>query len=171
MTTLLPLSALVPTRNRLTTTLKSLAQQSAQPLEIIVIDGSTDDATKQLCEQSVPNLQAKLIYRRAEEIGAATQRNQAIKYATQEVIWLLDDDIILEQDCLLRLWNALQGDSQLGGVNAMITNQCYLPSGRISRLLFQILHGRTEASYAGMCIGPALNLLPEDNPDLPEVVP
>jgi hypothetical protein len=53
----------------------------------------------------------------------------------------------------------------------MITNQRYLPPGRVSRLLFPFLHGRAEASYAGKCIGPAFNLLPEDRPDLPEVVP
>jgi hypothetical protein len=31
--------------------------------------------------------------------------------------------------------------------------------------------GRREASYAGHVLGPAINLLPEDRDDLPEVVP
>ena len=174
MTMLLPISALLPTRNRskpLTTMLESLAQQSAQPLEMIVIDGSTDEATKQLCEQSIPNLQTKIIYYRAEEIGAATQRNQAMKYATQEVIWLIEDDIVFESDCLIRLWKALEDNPHLGGVNAMITNQKYQTPGKISGFLFQFLNGKSENSYAGKCLGGALNLLPEDNASLPEVVP
>ena len=83
---------------------------------------------------------------------------------------MTDDDILLEPDCLFRLWTALQSDSKLGGVNATIVNQRYLPPGRISRTLFQFLHGQSEASYAGKCIGPALNLLPEDREDLPDVV-
>lgn len=174
MSQLLSISALVATRNRylpLKRMLDSLAKQSAQPREMIVIDGSDNDETKTLCHSKISHLKTNIVYHRATEIGAATQRNQAMQYATQNVIWLLDDDIIFEPNCVERIWNALQSDSSLGGVNAMITNQKYLSPGKISRQLFQILHGSFETSYAGKCIGPALNLLPEDNPNLPEIVP
>lgn len=174
MPNLLPISALLPTRNRrvsLARMLNSLAQQSTQPIEIIVVDGSIIDDTKNLCESNIPGLLSKIFYYRATEVGAATQRNQAIARASQNTIWLLDDDIIFEPDCLMRLWFALQSDSYLGGVNAMITNQRYFPPGRVSRLLFRFLNGRPEPSYAGKCIGPALNLLPEDRADLPTIVP
>ncbi|TAE60378.1 MAG: glycosyltransferase [Nostocales cyanobacterium] len=170
----LPISAIVPTRNRsipLTKTLQSLAQQSVQPVEMIVVDGSTDDQTKNVCDLQIPGLLTTIKYYRATEIGAASQRNQAILFASQNVIWLMDDDILLEPDCLLRLWSALQSDPRIGGVNAMITNQRYLPPGFISRNLFYFLHGSYEKSYAGKCIGPGLNLLPEDDPTLPEIVP
>ncbi|WYL97674.2 MAG: glycosyltransferase [Gloeotrichia echinulata IR180] len=174
VTMLLSISALLPTRNRsapLARTLQSLAQQSVQPTEMIVIDGSTDDSTQTLCQSVIPGLATQIKYYRATEIGAATQRNQAMVYASQKVIWLMDDDILLEPECLDKLWTALQSDANLGGVNAMITNQRYLPPGRISRYLFCFLHGRSEKSYAGKCIGPGLNLLPEDDPNLPEIVP
>ncbi|ELS02158.1 putative glycosyltransferase [Xenococcus sp. PCC 7305] len=170
---LIDVSAIIPTKNRvlpLTRMLISLAQQSVQPLEMIVVDASINDETKQLCQSQIINLDTNIIYHRATETGAATQRNQAMKYATQNYIWLLDDDIIFEPNCVERLWQALHSDSQLGGVNAMITNQKYLTPSRISRHLFRLLHGRQEPSYAGKCIGPALNLLPEDNPSLPKVV-
>jgi glycosyltransferase involved in cell wall biosynthesis len=170
---LIALSAVVATRNRslpLARMLNSLAQQSLQPVEMVVIDGSENDETEKLCQSQIPNLHTKIIYYRATEIGAATQRNQAMQYATQDIIWLLDDDIIFEPNCVERLWQGLQRDFQLGGVNAMITNQRYLPPGIISRYLFQVLHGHKESSYAGKCIGPALNLLPEDCPNLPEIV-
>lgn len=171
---LLPISAIVPTRHRaepLRRTLQSLAQQSVQPTEMIVVDGSQDSQTEQLCHRSIPGLGTQIKYYRASQTGAATQRNQAMGYTTQDTIWLMDDDILLEADCLFRLWTALQSDANLGGINAMITNQRYLPPGKVSRVLFQILHGQAESSYAGKCIGPALNLLPEDRQDLPEVVP
>lgn len=174
MTELLPISALVPTRDRAVVfrrTLESLSQQSVQPLEMIVVDGSDGEETRSLCEEKIPNLETTVYYYPATELGAATQRNQAIAHASQDTIWLLDDDILLEPECLARLWEAIQSDPQMGGVNAMITNQKYLPPGRISRTLFSFLHGQSEASYAGKCIGPALNLLPEDNPNLPEIVP
>jgi hypothetical protein len=37
--------------------------------------------------------------------------------------------------------------------------------------MFQLMAGRCEKSYAGHVLGPAINLLPEDRDDLPEVVP
>ncbi len=151
--------------------LRSLAQQSVQPVEMIIVDASTNDETQQLCRNNFPGLATRIIYRRATEIGAATQRNQAIQHVSQEAIWFIDDDVIFEPNCLERLWRALQSDSRLGGVNAMIVNQRYLPPGLATRLLFRFLHGHSETSYAGKCIGPALNILPEDRPDLPEVVP
>ena len=174
MIEILPISAIVPTRNRsacFARTLHSLAQQSVQPIEMIVVDGSNDDSTRNLCNTEIPNLLTQIKYVKAIEIGAATQRNQAMAHTSQNVIWLMDDDILLESKCLARLWDAMQSDPIIGGVNAMITNQCYLPLGKISRWVFRFLHGRSEKSYAGKCIGPALNLLPEDNPTLPEVVP
>ncbi|MEL7420932.1 MAG: glycosyltransferase [Cyanobacteria bacterium J06555_3] len=170
---LLPISAVVATRDRpipLKTMLESLAKQSVQPQEMIVIDGSDDEQTQQLCAGKITGLATEIHYYRATEVGAATQRCQAMKYITQNTVWLLDDDIIFEPNCLERMWQALNSDRQLGGVNAMITNQQYLPPGKISHALFRYLHGRPEASYAGKCITPGLNLLPEDRRDLPEVV-
>lgn len=173
MCELLPISVIIPTRNRympLSRTLQSLVQQSVQPLELIIIDGSSNSETHQLFQKKIPGLKSQIIYRQAETLGAAAQRNQGMAYTSQDVIALMDDDIIFEPDCLKRLWEALQSDKEIGGVNAMITNQKYLPPGRISRYLFRFLHGKSEQSYAGKCIGPALNLLPADDPTLPEVV-
>lgn len=53
----------------------------------------------------------------------------------------------------------------------MIVNQCYEAPGFVSRIMFSLMHGRHEKSFAGKLIGPAINLLPEDREDLPEVVP
>ena len=174
MSITLPISALVATRDRflpLKNMLESLAAQSVQPEEIIVVDGSEDSQTEQLCQSKIEGLDTQIFYYQATELGAATQRNRAMQYATQNTIWLLDDDIIFEPMCLERIWQALYSNPKLGGVNAMITNQKYSTPGKISRKLFHLLHGKPEPSYAGKCIGPALNLLPEDRPDLPEVVP
>lgn len=49
MTELLPISAIVPTRDRAAVfrrTLESLAQQSVQPVEMIVVDGSDGEETR-----------------------------------------------------------------------------------------------------------------------------
>ncbi|MEM9512275.1 MAG: glycosyltransferase [Cyanobacteria bacterium P01_E01_bin.48] len=175
MVQVLPVSAIVPTRHRsvpLQTMLESMARQSAQPQETIVVDASDDNATKTLCATPIAGLRTEVKYYGAIARGAATQRNQAVGHAAHlEGILFLDDDITFEPDCLLRMWLALQRDPQLGGLNATITNCKYLPPGRFSGWLFRYLNGRSEKSYAGKCIGPVMNLLPEDRPDLPEVVP
>ena len=53
----------------------------------------------------------------------------------------------------------------------MIVNQKYHPPGVISRAVFTLLNGHRALNFAGRVLGPAVNLLPEDRDDLPEVVP
>ena len=170
----LPVSVVIPTRNRtsvLRQTLGSLAQQSVQPAEVNIVDASEDELTRLLCTQeSFPTLRSIVSWHQAAKTGAATQRNQGVADCGQPAIGFMDDDILFEPECFVRLWRALHSDAKIGGVNAMITNQCYQRPGRISRIIFQLMAGRREASYAGRVLGPAVNLLPEDREDLPEVV-
>lgn len=171
----LPLSIVIPTRNRsavLRRTLESLATQSAQPVELIIVDASGDTSTCALClNESIAGLASLLRWHRAEVAGAASQRNQGVHLCSESVIGFFDDDILFEPDCMARLWRALLSDSSIGGVNAMITNQRYQRPGRISRFVFRLMADRAESSYAGRVLGPAVNLLPEDRDELPEVVP
>jgi GT2 family glycosyltransferase len=151
--------------------LEGLASQSVQPLEIVVIDASSDSATRTLCKSSITELQSRIRWIAADAQGAAAQRNQGVALATQPFILFFDDDIVFEPNCVAKLWQAIQSDQQLGGVNAMIVNQRYHSPGIISRIMFTLVSGRREKTFAGRVIGPAVNLLPEDRPDLPEVVP
>jgi len=172
----LPVSAVVPTRQRaqvFARTLDSLCEQGVLPGELIVVDASDDEATREVLASfgQAAGPACKVKYLRAERPGAAVQRNQGIAAVTQPFVWFMDDDILFEPECVSRLWRAMAADPQLGGVNAMITNQQYHPPGRVSRAVFTLLHGRREHSFAGRIIGPAVNLLPEDRSDLPEVVP
>ena len=167
-------SIVIATRNRADTlrrTFESLALQSCQPARIVVVDASDDSRTRTLClEQRVTALTAKIVWQKATEVGAASQRNQGILACTHEVIGFFDDDIVFRVDCIARLWSALRADESLGGVSAMIENQRYQTPGRVSRIMFRLMAGRREASYAGRVLGPAVNLLPEDDDRLPEVV-
>ena len=172
---LIPISVVIPTWNRaavLRRTLESLAVQSSQPAQIILVDASQDKATQGLCvERRVPGLASSVVWELAQTLGAASQRNQGVQSCRHAVIGFFDDDILFEPECVARLWGALQSDTGLGGVSAMITNQRYQQPGGVSRLVFRIMAGRREVSYAGRVLGPAVNLLPEDREGLPEVVP
>jgi len=167
-------SAIIPTRNRnvaLQATLESLSKQSKQPAEIIVVDASDSMETQKLCESGIQGLLSTVKYIRAATKGAASQRNEGVALARLDCIFFMDDDLLFEEKCVERLYAALESNPNLGGVNAMITNQKYHPPGRVSRLLFNYLNGKRLDSYAGKCLGPIMNLLPEDRQDLPEIVP
>lgn len=173
---IIPVSAVVATRDRapiLLRTLESLGRQDVLPAEIIFVDASLCLETKEMVEQwrsGLPaGLQVKIL--RASDAGAAPQRNQGVAASTQAYVWFFDDDIIFEADCVRKLWIAISSDVGIGGVSAMIVNQRYGAPGIVSRTLFSLMSGRRESTYAGKVIGPAVNLLPEDRADLPEIVP
>jgi GT2 family glycosyltransferase len=173
---IIPVSAVIATRNRaesLSRTLDSLLVQGVMPAEFIVVDASEDDASKKVvtrfAERATSSVRVQWFSSGVP--GAASQRTQGVTHATQPVIWFFDDDILFEPDCVHRLWNAIESDRRLGGVNAMIVNQRYQTPGAISRFMFTLMHGQAEETFAGKVIGPAINLLPEDRADLPEVVP
>lgn len=170
-----PIAVVIPTRNRaqaLRRTLESLSAQSMQPAELVIVDASDDTSTRSMCaEVRIPGLASVVSWQKAEVAGAAQQRNHGVRACSQYVVGFFDDDILFEPFCFERLWKALESDPRLGGVNAMIVNQRYQTPGRVSRFVFRMLAGNEEASYAGRVLGPAVNLLPEDREDLPEVVP
>lgn len=155
-------------------TLASLAQQGVLPAELIVIDASSDRRSRDVVDRFQADLAARgcrTLWQAAVVAGAAAQRNQGVALATQPFIGFFDDDILFEPDCIERLWRAIDRDPGLGGVNAMITNQNYHPPGPVSRTVFRVMAGQSQASYAGRVLGPAVNLLPEDDDRLADVVP
>lgn len=166
---IISVSAIIPTANRssvLSETLASIAAQSVQPAEIIIVDASETSFGSISEKKYFTGLKSNLINLRADFKGAAAQRNQGIMKAIHPFILFMDDDIILEPDCLKRLWEAVNIDDQIGAVNALIINQQYLQPGWMTRMMYKFMSGEKLSSYAGKCIGPAWNLLPEDRGDI-----
>ena len=52
----------------------------------------------------------------------------------------------------------------------MITNQQYHTPGKLTKFMYRLMSGVNLKTYAGKCIGPAWNLLPEDKDNLPSCV-
>ena len=151
--------------------LETVAALSMQPAQIVIVDSSEDSQTSRMCEAGIAGLRSPLRWCPAIIKGAAAQRNQGVNQVTEPFVWFIDDDIRLEPECLAKLYQVLVADAKLAGVNAMIVNQRYQTPGRMSRSMFALMQGRFEASFAGKVIGPAVNLLPEDREDLPEIAP
>lgn len=170
---LLPVSVIIPTRNRLTIlnrTIGSLVDQSYWPAEVIIVDGSAEDHLQEINRPEFSAKKITLIYQKANVLGAASQRLQGIALAQHNVIWFLDDDVLLDPECTRRLWVGLTWQENVGAVNAMISNQRYTKPGRVTRFMYLLMHGKKLGTYAGKVIGPAWNLLPEDEAGLPDYV-
>lgn len=176
VTTTIPASVVIPTGDRpasLRRTLESLLASSVVPDEFIVIDASSGDESEAVVRAVFAGRDGHphILLRKAAPAGAAAQRNQAMALACRDAILFCDDDIIAEPDCVARLWQALQSDAGLGGVNAAIVNQTYVrPSWPVRALLASIGVFEHE-TYAGRIAGPAISFLPRGGDSLPATVP
>jgi glycosyltransferase involved in cell wall biosynthesis len=162
---MIPVSAVIATVERthvLKRTLLSILAQTVKPAELIIIDASEGDHEEEIASCLAMHPAVSLIYKKAKQKGAATQRVEGITLSAHDVIWFMDDDILLEPECAARLWTALHSSPQVGAVNAMITNQHYTKPGKVTSLMYRVMSGKSLPSYAGKVIGPAWNLLPED---------
>lgn len=166
---IVPVSAILPTRNRapiLARFLESLAVQDTLPREIVICDASDDQATHDLVAATVPQWQQRFgnevtwQYLPADRKGLAPQRNQAVAAATQTYVWFLDDDIILEPGCLRHLYDVIAADDTVGGVTATLINEPYHPPGKATRALMRWFEGGHEReTYASACVGPGWTFL------------
>jgi len=96
MATSIAVSVIVPTYNRATlllTALRSIAAQSFQDLELIVVDDGSTDRTRELVS-ALGNPKIRYFYQ--ENRGAAAARNLGIKRSRGEFVAFLDSD-----DCWL----------------------------------------------------------------------
>ncbi|MEM9754041.1 MAG: glycosyltransferase [Planctomycetota bacterium] len=76
--------------------------QSRPPAEIVVIDGSDEwqasaDTTRELVEKQ--NSPIALVYEPAAEPSLTAQRNQGVDRATADILFMIDDDPLMYEDC------------------------------------------------------------------------
>lgn len=178
MKPVVPVTAILPTRNRaplLKRFLQSLHDQTMLPAEIVVCDGSDDDDTQNVViEAQIAWSNDPVVWRyaRADRLGLAPQRNQAVAAATQTFVWFLDDDVILEPLCLEHLHQVLASNENIGGVTATIVNQGYTAPGPfVGALMRWFEGGRARSTYAGSCIGPGWTFLPDTSREISPTEP
>jgi GT2 family glycosyltransferase len=104
--------------------LESVKTQSRYPNEIIIVDGSTNDETKEILEI---NSFLNLIYFQVnqEQRGLTKQRNFGIKNIAKdsEIICFLDDDTILENNYFDELLKTHLLFPKALGIGGYITNE------------------------------------------------
>lgn len=99
--------------------LVSLSNQSFLPDQVLIVD-----ASKQEISYSVPkHLNVRVI--RSHRRGLTFQKNLGLDQAKGEVVFFLDDDILLDRQYIEHTMMVFQNDSEkkIGAVSGYITNQ------------------------------------------------
>lgn len=119
------LSFCIATRNRagyIAETLRSIAGQATNEVEIVVIDGASTDDTREV----VAGIQAEfpcLRYARLEENGGVDRDyDAAVAHARGEYCWLMSDDDVLVPGAVKRVLDAINHGYCLIVVNAELRN-------------------------------------------------
>lgn len=111
------ISAVIPTRNRpdsLRKLLQCFQMQFQQVGEIIIIDSSDDTSYHQTIQSTFSNLPLILI--KTDVCSVCIQRNVGIQRASNEWIFLCDDDIEMPSDYTEKLSNYLKNHPECGAV-------------------------------------------------------
>lgn len=108
----------------ITNLLDSVALQTVYPDEILIIDGSPDDLTKEvLASKNYTNL----IYYKVEpeDRGLTKQRNFGIEKVNKEseIVAFLDDDTVLEKEYFENLVAVYKQDPTITGVGGVAINE------------------------------------------------
>ena len=125
-------SIIIPTKNRpqdLEKTFPTLLSQTIAADEIVIVDQSEDDGSKNVVERFSSSLAAshkskpEISYCCRRDIrGAAAARNVGIDVSTGDVLVFLDDDVLLDSDFLESLLAAYQQFPEAGGVSGVVIN-------------------------------------------------
>lgn len=132
---------IIPTYHRpddLENCLRSVLEQTRLPEELIVVDDGELEAVPLWDELSTAGVHCE--YVRKNTPGLTESRNLGVSMATGEVIFFLDDDVILEPDYLEQIMAVYEADAQgqVGGVGGAITNKPKLTPLRALRRLWNI---------------------------------
>lgn len=117
--------------------LTSLLTQTLREIEIIVVDNASTDDTVTLVEHAYPQV---TLIRNARNLGFAGGMNVGLEAARAPVVVLLNQDVILDPDCLDQIAAAFATEERVGAVGAKL----YFPD----RLTLQHAGGRLDQPLA-----------------------
>ena len=94
--------------------LASIANQSYENLEVLLIDdGSENEEIKEVCD-SFCEKDARFIYKNVEHKGVSAARNEGVKLSTGKYLIFVDSDDTLYKDRIQKCVTALEDAKELG---------------------------------------------------------
>nr|HID60081.1 glycosyltransferase [Desulfobacterales bacterium] len=132
-------SAIIPTYNRpedLKNCIQSILNQTVKPDEIIIIDdGNLNEVPLQSeCEQK--GIDLKYVKKKVQ--GVCQSRNLGVRLSTGDILFLLEDDIVLLDDFFEQILKTFEeySNGSLGGVGGVIHNIDFSKRGKRILMFF-----------------------------------
>lgn len=153
-------SVIVPTIGRpgsLERMLESLAAQTVAVREVLVADGSSDESSRQVANDarwSGRGLRVRWLAVRPP--NAVRQRLEAIAVSEGTLLLFLDDDVVLEPDCVEQMLRVLCDDAGVAAVFADFNNQSWPMPSRAWRFYLRYVLRMEEGAWQGKVVGPLL---------------
>ena len=146
----LNMSVVICTKNRtrdLRDCFDSMISQTHMPHEMIIVDSSDTDATKELVEDYKTKINIPFKYVHTAP-SLTRQRNIGIGVAGGDIITFLDDDVILEPDYFKEIMNVFQSSTAIVAVGGNITNGARLTGiNKVFRTVFLLGRQNTKKGY------------------------
>ena len=161
------ISAIVPTIGRvdsLNALLESLARQTCRVDEVIVAS-----ADRETCEWIERSPYTGLVVRciPVSPPNAVRQRMAAIDIARGDYLLLLDDDVVLETDCVQQMLALLESNDDVAAVTADFNNHTWPDPTRIWQLYLRHVLKLEREDWQGRVVGPLLRFGFNPVPDGP----
>ncbi len=154
-------SILLPTYNRgniIGEAIDAVINQKYQDWELIILDDHSSDNTSQICleySQKYPNIH---YHHNKKNIGQPGNRNIGISLAKGELIFFIEDDLILDEECLMRLvqtYDELKDSVKVGGIMPRLSSELEkeLKSDKCDPIIFNKHTGEIYLNYWIHCDG------------------
>jgi glycosyltransferase involved in cell wall biosynthesis len=139
----------IPTYNEerdISDTLERVLAQQLPPLEVIVVDGGSVDATLAHLQRWSDDARVHVV-EEGRRRGVSAARNEGIRRAKGEVVVILNADVLLPPDFLERLAPLYQGDVDLISVNSRVENLDCFP-GRYIDALHKVMYSAANVGWS-----------------------
>lgn len=138
------ITAVIPTKNRphdLERAVASVRDQQRLPDELLIVDQSQDDASRNAVEKTLDKspLRGRLAYVHDSSIpGLVAAKAEAVRRARGDIVSFLEDDIVLESDYFQQIERGFRERREMLGCCGVVTNLPPLPRGYI--WMFHFFH-------------------------------
>lgn len=120
-----PVCVVIPNyngRDYLCNCLDSLLKSNPMPKEVIIVDNASSDnsdteAMNRFCETDVTKL---TLIKHEENLGFTGAVNAGINACKEPYVFLLNNDTTIEPDCIGRLYDVMQADSNIFSAGALM---------------------------------------------------
>jgi GT2 family glycosyltransferase len=121
------ISVVIPTKNRaqeLIECIKSVIAQSLPPDELIIVDASDTEEPYLRIREEFHQEEFKYIHAKLNTTSADHQRNIGVRNSSGDIIFFLDDDVVLDKDFIKEIVKVFEKDveKKIGGVMGNIVN-------------------------------------------------